>query len=120
MVIIYGLLSNYSLQDVDLTLGEGRSAAAKRVDIKLGRRGEDWVVIAYSLAEGPPEVESVDQLAFKLKKQGLATTVHVASIIPQVAGAPALPLVVGGNSNSFINYCSETYGFLCLLPNFHL
>ena len=46
-------------------------------------------------------MESVEQLAQEMTARGLSSTLYVISLIPQIAGAPAIPLLVDANDNSF-------------------
>lgn len=105
---VWPLLVILGLTKCGFFIAEDGTGCQKRVDIceeKRGDSGDDSsaavVYRVYGLNCGPLEVESVDALTDAIREHGLATTLYVVCLIPQVKGAPAIPIVVDANNNSF-------------------
>ena len=84
-----------ALRIIDQELFDLRTASVERA-VREG--GE---LRAYGINGGPLKIVSVEQLANAVKERGLASTLYVISLLPQIAGAPALPLLVDANDNAF-------------------
>ena len=99
--LVWPTLCLYGLEDCALLFGEDGTSTQRRIDIVNQQIDGNEVLMAYGLAGGPLEVASVRQLADALITQGFASTLYVCSIIPVVAGAPSLPLVIDAHANAF-------------------
>ena len=95
--VVLPLLERFGLLDCMMELCEDGTSNQLRLDIVV----EDSTKAAYGINGGPFEVESLGQLAQALRERGLASTLYVLSIVPQVAGAPAIPVIVEANPNDF-------------------
>jgi hypothetical protein len=89
------------LQSVGWLLAEDGTSAQKRIDIQVETVAGAVRAVAYGLNGEPFPVDSVAKLAEAVKRRGLATTIYVIMLVPLVQGAPALPIVVDANDNTF-------------------
>ena len=95
---MFPLLRKFGLDNCAYLIGEDGTSCQKRIDIVAVA---DAIMHAWGLNGGPVEVQSVEDLREALRERGMASTLYVVSIIPLVDGAPAFPLVVDANDNTF-------------------
>ena len=95
---MFPLLRKFGLDNCAYLIGEDGTSCQKRIGIVAVA---DAIMHAWGLNGGPVEVQSVEDLREALRERGMASTLYVVSIIPLVDGAPAFPLVVDANDNTF-------------------
>ena len=78
--------------------GEDGTSHQKRIDLVVDQAAK---IMGYGLNGGPHRFETLEQLRAAVLEHGLASTFYVVMIIPQKAGAPAIPLIIDSNDNSF-------------------
>ena len=94
--VIIPTLKSYNLMEALFLLGEDGSALKRRLDIVV--EGTDsWL---YGANNGPHLVKSLEELISIILAHGLCTTMYVVSLIPQVGGAPSLPIIIDANNNT--------------------
>jgi len=101
----YGLMKkeggeNGTWKSCPCLIGEDGSALVKRIDVVKEKANGVERVMAYGANGGPFEVESVEQMADKVREKQLATTLYAWVLIPIVEGAPHIPLMVECHNNA--------------------
>ena len=100
---VWPLLAVLGLTECGFFIGEDGTGAQKRVGIIEERLKDEpgTSFVAYGLNCGPVKVTSVVQFGDAVRDHGLATALYVVCLIPQVKGAPAIPIVVDANASTF-------------------
>lgn len=93
--IVMPALKDHGLLRAIFILGEDGSALKRFLELVV----EDNTIVLYGANGGPHAVSSLQELINVILENGLCTTMYVVSLIPQVGGAPSLPIVVDANDN---------------------
>ena len=94
--VIMPALKDYGLLKALFMLGEDGSALKRFLELVV----EDGDIVLYGCNGGPHIVSSLEELIKIILEHGLCTTLYVISLIPQIRGAPSLPIVIDANDNT--------------------
>uniref|UniRef100_A0A7S2CR34 Uncharacterized protein n=1 Tax=Octactis speculum TaxID=3111310 RepID=A0A7S2CR34_9STRA len=94
--VVIPTLKSYNLMEALFLVGEDGSALKLRLDLVVESR-DVWL---YGANNGPHLVKSLEDLISIILVHGLCTTMYVVSLIPQVGGAPSLPIIIDANNNT--------------------